>query len=121
MTPKESIEFFISSIAETCESHPASTCIVNSYEVLTEDSAPVRRVKEIFNSRSDYLTDLVEKGQRDGSIIGEFCSEYLSDMIIGLVRTTIIKWRMSGFSFSLKARTVSALELLLSRFLTNKH
>ncbi len=115
-TPKESIMFFIKSFAELFESEPAMTCIVSSYEVLLDDSSVVKRVKEIFTSRSDYLTHLVEKGQKEGSICADFSGEDLSDMIIGLLRTITLKWRMSNYSFPLKARVASALELLLSRF-----
>lgn len=116
ITPKESIIFFIKSFAEIFESQPAMTCIVNSFEVLLIDTNTVKRVKEIFKSRSDYITGLVEKGQREGSIISGFPGEYLSDMILGILRTTALKWRINNCSFSLKSRVIVVLELLLSRF-----
>ena len=116
ITPKESIIFFIISLAEIFESHPAMTCIVNSFEVLIEDNSLVKRVKEIFTSRSDYLTGLVLKGQNEGSISMDFNGEYLSDIILGLLRTTTLKWRINNYSFSLKSRVETILELLLSRF-----
>jgi AcrR family transcriptional regulator len=116
ITPKESIMFFINSFAELFESEPAMTCIVSSYEVLLDDSSIVKRVKEIFNSRSDYLTYLVERGQKEGSISADFCGEDLSDIVMGLLRTITLKWRISNYNFSLKTRVVSALEVLLSRF-----
>lgn len=115
-TPKESIIFFIKSFAELFESEPAMTCIMSSYEVLLEDSAVVNRVKEIFTSRSDYLTHLVEKGQKEGSICADLQGEDLSDIILGLLRTVTLKWRIRGYSFPLKSRVAAALELLLARF-----
>ena len=116
MTPKESILFCIRSFSELYESDPAMISIVSSYEVLLDDSATVRRVKEIFNSRSVYLTHLVEKGQREGSISRDFYGEDLSNIIIGLLRTFALKWRISNYSFPLKPRVEAAMELLLSRF-----
>lgn len=115
-TPKEAIMFFIKSFAELFESEPVMICIMSSYEVLLEDSAVVNKAKEIFISRSEYITHLIEKGQRDGSISDDFSGEELSDMIVGLIRTITLKWRISRYSFPLKSRVISSLELLLSRF-----
>lgn len=116
MTPKEAIVFFIGSFAEIYESHPAMTCIVNSYEVLSNESMIVKRVKEIFTTRSEYVTSLVERGQKDGSIYGDFPPADLSTVIAGLLRTTALKWRISKYGFPLKSKVTSTLELLLSRF-----
>lgn len=114
MTPKEGIKFYISAFAEQYESEPAMTCISNSFEVLLDDNQVVKRVKEIFISRSDFLTQLVEEGQTNGDINCNFSSEDLSDIIMGLLRTITLKWRISNYSFPLKSRVVSALEVLLS-------
>lgn len=116
LTCKESIMFFINSYAEIYESNPAMTCIGSSYEVLLNDSSVVNRVKEIFSSRSVYLTLLVKQGQEEGSIGCSLSAEDISDTIFGFFRTVTLKWRMSNYSFPLKSRVKSALEVLLSKF-----
>jgi AcrR family transcriptional regulator len=116
LTYKESIIFFIKSYAEIYESNPAMTCIGSSYEVLMNGSSVVNRVKEIFSSRSDYLTYLVKQGQLEGSIGCSLSAEDLSDTILGLFRTVTLKWRMSNYSFPLKSRVISALEIILLKF-----
>lgn len=115
-TPRESILFFIKSIAEVYESHPAMTCIVNSFEVLITDNPAVKRVKEIFTSRSEYLKSLVEKGQKEGSISAEIPAEYLTVVICGILRASALRWRIGNYSFPLKTRVADILELLLARF-----
>jgi AcrR family transcriptional regulator len=116
MTPKEGIMFFIKSFAELFESEPSMACIMSSYEVLLDENAVVKRVKKIFILRSDFLTQLIEKGQREGSISSDFSGEDLSDIVMGLLRTITLKWRITNYGFPLKASVVSALESLLLRF-----
>jgi len=116
MTPKEGIMFFIRSFAELFESEPSMACIMNSYGVLLDESLVVKRLKEIFMQRSDFLTNLIEKGQKEGSICSDLPGEDLSYIVLGLLRTITLKWRISDYSFPLKARVESALESLLLRF-----
>jgi len=101
-TSKEKVLFYIRSFAELFESEPAMTCVLSSYEVLLEDNPVVNRVKDIFNSRSEYLTYLIEEGQKEGSIDSDFSGEDLADAVMGLLRIITLKWRMSKYKFSLK-------------------
>ena len=116
MTPKEGIMFFIRSFAELFESEPVMACIMDSYETLLGESLVVKRVREIFMLRSGFLTRLIEKGQREGSICSDLPGEDLSDIVLGILRAITLKWRISDYSFPLKVRVESALESLLLRF-----
>jgi AcrR family transcriptional regulator len=110
---KEGIIFFVKSYAEYFENYPAITAIVDSYEILSYDPDTALKIKEIFDNRSNFIIQLVEAGQRKGEICTDFITEDLADIILGLFRALILKWRMNHFNFSLKARTLSALETLL--------
>lgn len=116
LTPRESIKFIIKSYAEIFESNPALICITRSFEIMVIDDPIVNRVKEIYTARLNYLTYLIEEGQKDGSIDTNILGEDLSSIIFGLFRTITLKWRISNDSFPLKPRVEGALESLLSRF-----
>ena len=89
---------------------------MDSYETLLGESLVVKRVREIFMLRSGFLTRLIEKGQREGSICSDLPGEDLSDIVLGILRAITLKWRISDYSFPLKVRVESALESLLLRF-----
>ena len=91
-------------------------CIARSFEILVMDDPIVNRVKEIFTTRLNYITHLIEEGQKDGSIDTNILGEDLACIIVGLLRTITLKWRVSNEGYSLKPRVEGALESLLSRF-----
>ena len=112
-TTKQKITFFLRSLIELYEAHPAITSLAFSYETLMKNDLVVQKVKEIFKSRSNFITLLIEEGQAEGSVSSHFNSENLSDTILGLERTIILKWRMNKYNFDLKQRVLTALQSLL--------
>lgn len=112
-TPKEGIFFFIKSIVDIYESHPGMTAIAHSFEILKTESHAVQRVKEIFNFRLSFICELVEKGQKDGSISQNYNSQDLADTILGIERTITLRWRINNNNFTLSERIDTALQSLL--------
>lgn len=110
---KQGIIFFIKSLVETYEAHSAMTSLALSFEILMKNDLVVQKVKEIFNSRSNFITSLIQEGQKEGLINKKFDSENLSDTIIGIERTITLKWRMNKFSFPLRDRVLSAVQSVL--------
>lgn len=89
------------------------TALALSFEILMKYDLVVQKVKEIFNSRSSFITNLIEEGQNKGLICKSLSTENLSDTIIGLERTITLKWRMNKFSFPLSQRVLSAIQSIL--------
>jgi AcrR family transcriptional regulator len=110
---KQGIIFFIKSLVETYEAHPAMTSLALSFELLMKNDLVVQKVKEIFNSRSDFITNLIKEAQNEGLINKIILSEDLSDTIIGIERTITLKWRMDKFDFPLSKRVLTALQSIL--------
>lgn len=110
---KQGIAFFIKSLVELYEAHPAMSSLALSFEILMTEDLVVQKVKEIFMSRSNFITGLIEEGQKEGSISKHFNSENLSDTIIGIERTITLKWRMNKFSFPLSQRVLPSVQSIL--------
>jgi AcrR family transcriptional regulator len=108
LSAKEGITYFIARFAEYYENYPAMTSILNSYEVLIHEAYAAHKVEGIFNSRSQYITGLIEKGIKEGEIRNDIDSKSLSDIILGSCHFVALKWRMQGFSFPLKEKILFA-------------
>jgi AcrR family transcriptional regulator len=113
MKGKQGIIFFIKSLVDTYEAHSAMTSLALSFEILMKNDLVVQKVKEIFNSRSNFITSLIDEGQELGIISKIFNSEDLSDTIIGIERTITLKWRMNKFNFPLSQRVLTAIQSIL--------
>jgi len=116
LLPREAIEFWVNSYIEYYENYPAITAITQAYDVLAYDAILAVKIKEIFNYRSEMLTMLIEKAKEAGEIKAETESTYLSDIIIGFKKLNCLKWRLSGFNYSLKDSTMETLKMLLDSF-----
>ena len=110
---KQGIIFFIKSLVDTYEAHSAMTALSLSFELLMKHDLVVQKVKEIFNSRSRFLTNHIMEAQNEGLINKTISSEDLSDTIIGIERTITLKWRMDKFGFPLSQRVLKAVHSIL--------
>lgn len=110
---KEAITYFISRFAEYYENDPAMAAILNSHEILRHEEGIAHKVTEIFESRSNYITQLIDRGKSAGEIKLEVDSESLSDIILGSCTVVALKWRMRNCSFPLKERILAANEHIM--------
>jgi AcrR family transcriptional regulator len=116
LTPKEAITFVIVSFSEYYENYPAITSIMQVFDVLRNEPELSEKVKVILYNRTNFIKQLLEDAQQAGEMKPGFDSENLSDVIWGFCREICLKWRIGGQPFSLKARTLSTLEMLLLAF-----
>lgn len=117
LKPKDGILFFIISHTEFFEQHRAITSVVFSEEIFRDNDVVATTMREIFSIRSNYITSLVEAAQRQGELTKTFTSEEFTDIILGLLRRLTLKWRISGYNFSLKDKLYSILEKLFESYL----
>ena len=116
LTPVEAITYMITVYAEYYENYPAITSIMHIFDVLKNEPELMEKVKEIFNTRTSFMKQLVEDAQKDGKIVSDIDSENFSDLIWGSCREISLKWRIGGQEFPLKDRMLSALKMLLDAF-----
>ena len=70
-------------------------------------------VKRIFTKRVNTIQSLIEDAQRQKEIPKDVDTESLADLIIGMERVAILRWRLENYNFSLKEHTLTALKMLL--------
>jgi AcrR family transcriptional regulator len=80
---KESILYYITRFAEYYENYPAMTVILNSYEILRNETGVASEFMEIFEFRSSLMMQLIEEGIKTGHFQLNLDSENLSDIIWG--------------------------------------
>lgn len=115
-SPKESIQYYVSRYAEYYENYPAMTAILNSYEILRNESGISSKIKEIYEYRQAFINQLVEKGIREGEFKPETNGEILSDIILGTCTEITQKWRMRQYDFSLKDKLLTMISMILRAF-----
>ena len=61
-----------------------------------------KTVLEIMNQKKELMTTIIEFGQNDGSIRKDLDKSHLATMLMGSLRLTILRWRLTNFTFNLK-------------------
>ena len=62
------------------------------------------------------LFNLLTAGKQDGEIRSDTDVDALADVIIGTCGTICLTWRLGGYSFPLRARTLLAIKMVLEAF-----
>lgn len=116
LSPKEAINYLIRATVEYYENYPAITSILQITDVLRYESDLSDKVNQIFDSRIKIMKELIKDAQLCGEIRSDADSENLSVLISGLCREMCLKWRLENMKFSLREKTLSALDMLLDVF-----
>lgn len=114
--PIEAIMYFVEAYVTYYENYPEITAITLSYEGLMHEAELSDVVKSIITQRINTIQTLIEEAKRQSQIPGHVDTESLADLIIGLERMVILRWRLANHNFSLKEHTLTALKLLLDVF-----
>ena len=114
--PLEAITYFVESYVTYYENYPEITAITLSYEGLMHEVELCGVVKEIFAQRIKTVQSLIEDAKHLNEIPKEVDTESLTDLIIGLERVVVQRWRLYNYNFSLKTHTLAALKMLLDAF-----
>lgn len=115
-TPIEAITFFVESYVTYYENYPEITAITQSYEGLMCEPELRAVVYNIFSERVSSIRFLIEEAISKNALPKEINPESMADLIIGIERGVMLRWRMSNFGFSLKDHTLKALNILLNAF-----
>ncbi|SDG68442.1 TetR/AcrR family transcriptional regulator [Desulfosporosinus hippei] len=113
LKPIEAITYFVEAYAIYYENYPEITAIILSYEGLMREVELSAVVNEIFTNRVRTIKTLVEDAKRQNEISKDVESEGLVDLIIGLERVVVLRWRLENYSFSLKEHILKTLKMLL--------
>ena len=114
--PIEAITYFVEAYVTYYENYPEITAIILSYEGLMHEVELGEVVKRIFTDRVNTIQSLIEDAKCQNEISKEVNTESLADLIIGLERVIVLRWRLDNYNFSLKEHTLRALTMLLDGF-----
>jgi len=110
---KRSIEMIIKKFKK----NPAISAVIFSEEIFQNQSELAEMVKILMNSTIDFIKNLLEKGQIDGSIRLDIDKDDLSIIVMGSIRHIVTVWRLSGFSVDLEIsgkKLIKSLEILIA-------
>lgn len=115
LDPRESIIYFLTSYLEYYENYSAITCILYMDDILRSNCEVEKKIREIFDKRSNYLKKLIEDAKKAGEIRTYIDSENLVDLIMGFCKNVILRWRINHCNFSLKERILPTLHVILNK------
>ena len=86
------------------EEKPAVAAVIFSESIFQNDNLLSKEVFKLLKMHEDALMCIINKGQLSGEIRNEAISKVqLVRMIIGSIRYTVTKWRLSNYEFDIKA------------------
>jgi AcrR family transcriptional regulator len=110
---RERIIQFVLLHYEFLEKHPEMTSVLFSDEIFDHNEVLKKKFNEVMGQRWAILTELIDDLKKEENSIGQ-STEDLSLILLGLLRTTVLRWKRSGFQFSLKERGKQVMDTLLS-------
>jgi AcrR family transcriptional regulator len=115
-TGKEKIKAMIDFQFKHFTKFPAVIMVIFSETSFQYDSQLSQTVSGIMLQKSKMVSSIIESGQQEGTIRKDIAPEQLATVIMGSMRFTILKWRLSKFNFDLiqEGETLwSTIDLLL--------
>ena len=109
----EAIIFVIDSLTSYYENYPAITAILKSLDIMRYDKELKGKAEGIITNRFESFQKIIQKGQMKEQISPTMNSEVMADIIIGTFVGICSRWRMQGYSFSLRDKTISAIQIIL--------
>ena len=118
--PIEAITYFVEAYVTYYENYPEITAITLSYECLRREAELSDVVYRIFTKRVNTIQALIEEAIHQNEISRDVDPGSLTDLIIGLERVAVLRWRLGNYDFSLKEHTLKTLKMLLDIFKLSK-
>ncbi|MBL4593479.1 MAG: TetR/AcrR family transcriptional regulator [Flavobacteriales bacterium] len=81
--------------------NPAVVMVIFCETNLQYDEVLSKSVLSILTQKKTMLEQIIQLGQKDQSIRSDFNPSQLADIIMGSMRFTILRWRLSNFDFDL--------------------
>lgn len=110
---KQAIVSFIENYTTYFQNYPAITSITQGLDEMSYHPAYKEKVKLILKNRHNFMTKLIDKGQKDGEIKYDSDKVALAEAIMGTLNGICLNWRIGNYDFSLKEHSLSAVQIIL--------
>lgn len=84
------------------EKNPAIIMVIFSETSFQYNSTLSELVSNIILQKSDMVENIIQTGIDNGTIRKDISASQLTTLILGTMRFTVLKWRLSNFDFDLK-------------------
>lgn len=81
--------------------YPAVIMVIFAETSFQYDKVLSEAVAEIMVQKKEMVTKMVKSGQADCHIRADISAEQLATMIMGSMRFTVLRWRLSNYDFDL--------------------
>lgn len=116
LNPIERIRYFVKAYAEYYENYPEITAVVQAYDSLMSDPELAVKVQIIIEKRTSFIVETIKEAQNANMIQRNIDSEILGDLILGGFKEICFKWRILGYTFSIKDKTLLMFDMISSAF-----
>ena len=82
--------------------NPGIVMVIFSETSFQYDEELSKTVLEIMSQKKELMTNIIEFGQNDGSIRKDLDKLHLATILMGSMRLTILRWRLTNFTFNLE-------------------
>lgn len=112
-TAGDELKAVFSSQFQVFTDKPAIVSVVFAESIFHYDDSLSNKVSELIDMMQDYVKANIRKGQEAGHYHKILDASTLTTIIIGSVRMTVLKWRISGHKSNLKKEGNVVLEGIL--------
>ena len=105
-TPQDKLTEFIFFHFQFLEKNWNMTSIIFSEDLFTQSAILKEKLMRILAHRQKLIIEIIDDAKNKTKVKDVDNSE-LSKIIIGMIRMTVLEWKLSGFSFSLLKKGIS--------------
>lgn len=113
MNAKEGLSFLIKSYAEYYENYPDLTAVEFIYDFIKNEPELAQKMRDIFDYRFASTLNIIAEGKDKKEIVCDMDSDQLADIILGIKKQIVFRWRLYRYSFGLKEKMTSAVNGIL--------
>lgn len=106
----KTLEHILKRKFSTLEDNPAFTAVLFQDELFREYESVKNQFDEHRKKNEKSLMKIVQKGIEEGTISKDIDPEIFSELYMGAIRMTVLKWRYGDFSFKLTDRADAIIE-----------
>ncbi len=102
-TTKEKLDEFICFHFRFLEKNKNMTSVIFAEDIFMQSHILKEKLMQILSHRQKLIVEIIEKVKIKNKI-KDIDTNELSKIIVGLIRMTVLEWKLSGFSFSLEKK-----------------
>jgi len=101
ISPLAKIKGMIDFQFEHFTKYPAVIMVIFAETSFQYEKTLSKSVADIMNQKRSTVSKIVKSGQKEGGVRDDIDADQLTTMILGSMRFTVLRWRLSGFNFNL--------------------